>query len=320
MAGNVLVSSSQIGWLTVGATMRPVRRDVYAGTRCSAFLGCVNCFHSAGRSRRRRAGPGAGGSVAVRAERQSDGAGDGDLDISVFRFTLGIPGLDDSDLPRVLGILFGGLLVLNHAFSLSSMTAAQLRSEAVGLFLAALSISLPAINRQLNGGGGRSSSAGKPNEKQLFALADGLSDSRRQELAWASYTLLRNTDSTACLIWHSGRVVCVRGFWEIPDVDDLKSKSSALAWLDSKLLSNRFAELQEPLYKPNNADVRGLEIIPRGSACLLLQPFPNSTNTEWKGAGQGFLLVTSKTPQAYRRKDRLWIEAIAKKLSEVLPQ
>ncbi|OAE35261.1 hypothetical protein AXG93_392s1080 [Marchantia polymorpha subsp. ruderalis] len=296
MAGNVLVSSSQIGWLTVGATMRPVRRDVYAGTRCSAFLGCVNCFHSAGRSRRRRAGPGAGGSVAVRAERQSDGAGDGDLDISVFRFTLGIPGLDDSDLPRVLGILFGGLLVLNHAFSLSSMTAAQL------------------------GGGGRSSSAGKPNEKQLFALADGLSDSRRQELAWASYTLLRNTDSTACLIWHSGRVVCVRGFWEIPDVDDLKSKSSALAWLDSKLLSNRFAELQEPLYKPNNADVRGLEIIPRGSACLLLQPFPNSTNTEWKGAGQGFLLVTSKTPQAYRRKDRLWIEAIAKKLSEVLPQ
>ncbi|KAG6549458.1 hypothetical protein Mapa_008993 [Marchantia paleacea] len=318
MAGNVLVSCSRACLPVFGAATKPVRREAHARVRCSVFLGRVNWFHLEGRSRRRRAGADTGGSVAVRAERQSDGAGDGDLDISVFRFTLGIPGFDDSDLPRVLGISFGGLLVLNHAFSLSSMTAAQLRSEAVGLFLAAVSISLPAINRQLNGG--RSSSAVDPNEKKVFALADGLSDSRRQELAWASYTLLRNSDSTACLIWYSGRVVCVRGLWEIPDVDDLESKSSALAWLNNKLKSNRFAELKEPLYKPNNADGQGLEIIPRGSACLLLQPFPDYTNTESKGAGQGFLLVTSKTPQAYRRKDRLWIEAIAKKLSEVLPQ
>lgn len=63
----------------------------------------------------------------ARAERP-DGAGRSPdpVDISVFRFTLGIPGFDDSDLPVVLGIVFGGLLLLNHFFSLNSLTAAQL--------------------------------------------------------------------------------------------------------------------------------------------------------------------------------------------------
>lgn len=38
----------------------------------------------------------------------------------------GIPGFDDADLPRLVGILFGSLLLINHVVSIESMTSAQL--------------------------------------------------------------------------------------------------------------------------------------------------------------------------------------------------
>lgn len=58
------------------------------------------------------------------------------LNLSVLRFTLGIPGLDESYLPRYIGCAFGSLLVLNHFLGSdsSAITAAQLRTEVLGVF------------------------------------------------------------------------------------------------------------------------------------------------------------------------------------------
>ncbi|GFP87669.1 hypothetical protein PHJA_000910600 [Phtheirospermum japonicum] len=67
------------------------------------------------------------------------------LNLSVLRFTLGIPGLDESYLPRYIGYAFGALLLLNHfvGSDSSSITPAQLRTEALGLSLAAFSAVVP---------------------------------------------------------------------------------------------------------------------------------------------------------------------------------
>ena len=46
-------------------------------------------------------------------------------DFAVFRFTLGIPGFDDADIPRILGGLAIVLLVANHVFSEISTDASQ---------------------------------------------------------------------------------------------------------------------------------------------------------------------------------------------------
>ncbi|KAJ7567788.1 hypothetical protein O6H91_01G007000 [Diphasiastrum complanatum] len=78
---------------------------------------------------------------AAKDSRQGDSSQD--IDISVLRFTLGIPGFDDSELPRLLGLLLGTLLVLNHFLSPSTISSAQLRSEAVGVLLAVVAMSLP---------------------------------------------------------------------------------------------------------------------------------------------------------------------------------
>lgn len=60
-----------------------------------------------------------------------------------------IPGFDESNLPRVIGIVCGLLLGLNHILSQNSATPAQLRSEAVGLVLASIAVCLPFAGRLL---------------------------------------------------------------------------------------------------------------------------------------------------------------------------
>ncbi|KAL0304223.1 UNVERIFIED_CONTAM: protein COFACTOR ASSEMBLY OF COMPLEX C SUBUNIT B CCB2, chloroplastic [Sesamum radiatum] len=73
------------------------------------------------------------------------------LNLSVLRFTLGIPGLDESYLPRYIGYAFGTLLVLNHfvGSDSSSITPAQLRTEVLGLSLAAFSAVVPYLGKFL---------------------------------------------------------------------------------------------------------------------------------------------------------------------------
>lgn len=46
-------------------------------------------------------------------------------DIAVFRFTLGIPGFDDADIPRILGWAAIALLTLNHVLNDSPSDASQ---------------------------------------------------------------------------------------------------------------------------------------------------------------------------------------------------
>ena len=49
-------------------------------------------------------------------------------DIAVFRFTLGIPGFDDADIPRILGWAAIALLTLNHVLDDSPSDASQVRN------------------------------------------------------------------------------------------------------------------------------------------------------------------------------------------------
>ena len=52
-------------------------------------------------------------------------AGGDDLDFAVFRFTLGIPGFNDDNIPRLVGAFGVALLVANHIFAGASISDAQ---------------------------------------------------------------------------------------------------------------------------------------------------------------------------------------------------
>nr|KAJ0221844.1 hypothetical protein LSAT_V11C200098950 [Lactuca sativa] len=73
------------------------------------------------------------------------------LNLFVLRFTLGIHGLDESYLPRWIGYTFGTLLLLNHFLGSNSttVTPTQVRTELLGLSLAAFSVMFPYIGQFL---------------------------------------------------------------------------------------------------------------------------------------------------------------------------
>jgi hypothetical protein len=50
----------------------------------------------------------------------------------VFRFTLGIPGFDDSNIPRVIGTVVAALVALNHAIGFGNNPAPPAQVRCVG--------------------------------------------------------------------------------------------------------------------------------------------------------------------------------------------
>lgn len=234
------------------------------------------------------------------------------LDVSFFRFTLGIPGFDDSDLPRVLGIAFGAIVLLNHFLTADSITAAQWRSELVGLCNAILSINLPSIGRSLNGGTSTSAATSMSTSRQIFALAKNLSLEDKEDLAWGSYALLRNTKTTSLAIWNE-ELVCARGFWDIPN----EAEGNILEWLEEMLRKTSLFACDTLTYLPFKADKQGWKVIPNGVVCSLVLPFKKScsrTSTVDLKVKKGCILLLSNVQDAYTEKDIMWADLLLEKL------
>ncbi|XP_020572856.1 protein COFACTOR ASSEMBLY OF COMPLEX C SUBUNIT B CCB2, chloroplastic isoform X2 [Phalaenopsis equestris] len=239
--------------------------------------------------------------------------GDRQLKLSVLRFTLGIPGLDESYLPRWIGVAFGSLILLNHYLS-SSPGPAQLRSEAMGLCLAAFSTTLPYVGKFLKGENPVDRSNLPDGNKQIFIMSENLLDSQREDFAWASYVLLRNTNSMSVLIAVRD-AACVRGYWNMPEGI---SKAQMVKWLLTKFEEVGLLDLKDTLYFPERPDSELQPMLPRGTLSLLLQPVlsESSALVDTRTNIEGFVLLASNANYAYSEKDRAWIRAISNKFKD----
>ncbi|KAM3402767.1 hypothetical protein ACQJBY_006530 [Aegilops geniculata] len=231
------------------------------------------------------------------------------VNLSVLRFTLGIPGLDESYLPRWIGIGFGALVLLNHLLS-PAPTPAQLRSEALGLCLAAFSAALPYLGRFLEGAGASSRVPLPEGSRQVFVIPDDLSTAQKEDMAWATYVLLQNTNTTSVLI-AIGNVLCIRGYWDPPaDI----SKYAMIDWFKSQMEQAGLDNLSSALYFPNFSDTQLGNILPQGILSVLAQPIvsnPDPANGESKS--EGVVLLASNANYAYSEKDMVWIRTVANK-------
>ncbi|XP_051137897.1 protein COFACTOR ASSEMBLY OF COMPLEX C SUBUNIT B CCB2, chloroplastic [Andrographis paniculata] len=235
------------------------------------------------------------------------------VNLSVLRFTLGIPGLDESYLPRYIGYAFGALLVANHFLrsDSSSIAPAQLRTEALGLSLAAFSAFVPYVGKFLKGAKLTEPKTIPEGSEQIFVMSQEISDSLKQDLAWGTYALLRNTNSISVLI-SVGDALCVRGYWNIPK--DLQ-KQDVSDWFREQIRRVGLSYLKDSMYFQQAAESELKEIFPRGTRSVLVQPIleaskPGSGETE---KSNGFVLLASNIDYAYTDKDRSWIAAIANK-------
>ncbi|KAL5142505.1 Protein COFACTOR ASSEMBLY OF COMPLEX C SUBUNIT B CCB2, chloroplastic [Glycine soja] len=111
----------------------------------------------------------------------------------------GILGLDESYLPRWIGYGFGSLLLLNHFLGSDSatVTPAQLSTEVLGLSLASFSIVLPYLGKFLKGAQPMDEKTIPDDTEQIFFMSTDIVDCLKEDLAWASYVLLRNTNVIA---------------------------------------------------------------------------------------------------------------------------
>ncbi|XP_076928800.1 protein COFACTOR ASSEMBLY OF COMPLEX C SUBUNIT B CCB2, chloroplastic-like isoform X2 [Bidens hawaiensis] len=229
------------------------------------------------------------------------------LNLSVLRFTLGIPGLDESYLPRWIGYAFGSLLVLDH-FASSNPTPAQLRTEVLGLSLAAFSVTLPYIGQFLKGASPVVKASIPEGAEQIFAMSRDISDTSREDLAWGSYTLLRNTNSISLITVSD--VLCVRGYWNTPKNMDI-SKDRAIDWFKEQIQRVGLVNLTDMLYFPKRSDSELWDMLPEGTRSVLVLPVIKNQDKDDMSAG--FVLLASSINYAYSNKDRAWIAAIANK-------
>ncbi|XP_015878079.3 protein COFACTOR ASSEMBLY OF COMPLEX C SUBUNIT B CCB2, chloroplastic [Ziziphus jujuba] len=236
------------------------------------------------------------------------------VNLSVLRFTFGIPGLDESYLPRWIGYGFGSLLVLNHFLGSNSptiTTPAQLRTEALGLSLAAFSIALPYLGKFLKGATPMDQATIPEGAEQIFVISPNVSNSLKEDLAWATYILLRNTNTISVLISIQGEI-CVRGYWNTPDG---VSKTNLLVWFERQIEKIGLSDMKSTLYFPQISDSELWKMLPKGSRSLLVQPVlqvPTSNDNAMEKI-EGFVLLASSMRYAYSEKDRAWIGALARK-------
>ncbi|KAM7272577.1 hypothetical protein ACFE04_027240 [Oxalis oulophora] len=236
------------------------------------------------------------------------------LNLSVLRFTLGIPGLNESDLPKWIGYGFGSLILVNHFLGSTNPTATitspQLISESLGLSLAAFSVSLPYLGKFLKGATSIDQMTLPEGADQIFVMSKNISDAQKEDLAWGTYILLRNTNTTAALISASGEL-CIRGYWNLPDN---VSKDQLLDWFGKQVEKLGLSDFKETVYFPQSSDSELWEILPKGTCSLLVQPIPISSTNEKIG---GFVMLASTKEYAYSDRDRSWIRAIANKFGEI---
>ncbi|KAG2426849.1 hypothetical protein HYH02_014702 [Chlamydomonas schloesseri] len=267
----------------------------------------------------------------VRAETQRRGGlGDDDIDVAVFRFTLGIPGFDDRLIPRVVGFAIGALLVLNHVLGADPTPDAQTRSEWLGALLAALCVLVPDIEERLReampGRGRQKAADAIAGSANGFFLEPSLPEAAKKELAWASFSLLKNTNCCGVAVAAGGKVLMARGALGAGVVTpgnaaaSLAAMSKDLAALPS---SSKVAEAvaggaqqqqQQQLWLPDRGGFGGagagsLALVPEGAQCLLVQ------HMALPGGGPAALIVYSERPRALADRERGWVTAVANKLA-----
>jgi len=262
-------------------------------------------------------------------------------------------------VPRVVGLVAAALVALNHVLTGGDPTPAQQRAELVDAVLAALCVVLPDVEEKLqdaagaskgrrasSAAGGAGGVAAAPPAGFWLAEAPALAggEAARRELAWASFALLRNTNSLAVMAFGAGgQAVMARGslvaggggaaaLLAASSRDASSSSSSsevgallsgsqgpdATLWLPDRASMAR-AGLDKWTTVPAAAQ-SALVVVRAGNGGGGVTEEPKSGGGSKKGAelpaaAPAAVVALSDRLDGLTLKDRKWVEAIADKLA-----
>ena len=175
--------------------------------------------------------------------------------------------------------------------------------------------------RDLDPGRGRvaQSADGVPGSVNAFCLSEELSEAVRKELAWASFALLRNTNTDGVMAVWGGRVLMARGAVgaaAMTAASGDRQQQAQLEALTASVASQGSSKVVKqaaaaPAYLQDAAALfeatggRGVDWLPLGARSLLMVPMD----------GDGCLCLWSERPRALPRKQQAWAEAVAVKMA-----
>jgi hypothetical protein len=173
--------------------------------------------------------------------------------------------------------------------------------------------------RELDPGRGRvaQSAGGIAGSANTFYLSSELSEGVRKELAWASFALLRNTNTDGVMVTTAGgRVLMARGAVGNRQTASLEGLAASLASPGSiKILEQAASRaagaapiyLQDPAALFEATGGRTVDWLPLGARSLMIVPLGTH--------GGGFMCLWSERPRALPRKQQAWAKAMAAKLA-----
>ncbi|GFP87670.1 hypothetical protein PHJA_000910700 [Phtheirospermum japonicum] len=147
--------------------------------------------------------------------------------------------------------------------------------------------------------------------EQIFVMSEDIADNVKEDLAWGTYVLLRNTNSISVLISVQD-ALCVRGYWNTPK--DL-SKEKIADWFRMQIQRIGFSDLKDTVYFQQAIDSELKEMVPAGTRSLLVQPIILDALSNQTDNRKGFVLLASSIDYAFTDKDKAWISAIANKFT-----
>ncbi|MEW5308917.1 MAG: hypothetical protein WDW38_000837 [Sanguina aurantia] len=260
------------------------------------------------------------------------GVGDDDIDVAVFRFTLGIPGFDDRLIPRYVGAVLGLLIVVNNLLGAQPPPEAQVRAEFINVTLAALCVVVPEIEvrlREALPGRGRMASAGAiAGSTNAFMLAAGLAETLRQELAWSSFALLKNTNSIGMLVQRGPHTLLARGALGSstvlpggtdPSLVGISKDLTQLLGSSPELQSVVSGKTPQLWLQDKGSMAQALKatstVLPAGAESLLLQHVPARSG---RAEDSAVLILFCERPRALSDRERIWAGSMANKLTLVM--
>ena len=251
-------------------------------------------------------------------------ANEDDEDFAIFRFTLGIPGFDDGDIPRVLGMLAGALLLANHASS-GNVSSAQSRAELIGALLVCACFYAPELGRRIQEATTGSSSSSKKNSVDMlggssqFLVEESYKETKNTNYAWASYAALTNTNAKGVAFFedtNEGKLMMTVARGSVRTIEDGASASSnsevlrklakgfSYDRLDVKEDGNLYMSSRMEL---DAAEANRWEFLPPGAESAVVR--------RAKTGSKGVVVAYSDQPRAFNAKARLWLGALAEKMS-----
>ncbi|GAB4215214.1 MAG: cofactor assembly of complex C subunit B [Synechococcales cyanobacterium] len=206
-------------------------------------------------------------------------------------------------LPLLVGILGGSLFLINRLAFTPELLNSQSRADALGIALSAVLILTGLLWQQWDPPPPETVPlVGIPGFDPHFEQPD---PDRVLELGWLTKTLLTTTPGRSLVILWRQQLVLRRGILRDPAPPTHPPLGSVM---------QRVEQTQQPVYlvdlKTYPAKQEFTPLFPDGIQSLLCQPLGQ----------EGLLLVATDTPRSLTARDRLWISALAERLTFVLTE